>query len=208
MVIYPALISPSSAGCVLLRRFSNFTCLFAEKSLFPSANWDICSNVIRVNVNNVILNCNRVGNESTVQVNAFPYALSPSRKNSRTGKVSATSWHSGLTAREGGRRRWWPRPTPPPISTGTRPFPLSPRSRCGWECITTKETGRSAGWSPCSLRREVRDSRQEFIAVLRNFNNMELNRMKAISQTLKNITQQLIRGFERMYCLVLWLFLR
>lgn len=41
----------------------------------------------------------------------------------------------------------------------------------------------------------------EFIAV----NNMQLNDMKAIFQTLKNFTQRPIQGFERIYCLVLWL---
>lgn len=87
---------------------------------------------------------------------SFFSILSLSQKNSKTEKVSATSWRSGPTAHVDGKRKWWPQQTPPPINTETRPSPLSPRLRCVWGCITTKETGPSAGWLLCSLQKEVR----------------------------------------------------
>lgn len=87
---------------------------------------------------------------------SFFSILSLSQKNSKTEKVSATSWRSGLTAHVDGKRKWWPQQTPPPINTEMRPSPLSPRLRCAWGCITTKETGPSARWLLCSLQKEVR----------------------------------------------------
>lgn len=118
---------------------------------------------------------------------ALPFSLpSLSQKNSKMEKVSATSWRFGPMAHVDGKRKWWPQQTPPPINTEMRPSPLSPRLRCGWGCITIKETGPSAGWLLCSLQKEVRVRcvpwLMGFIAVLYNFNNVQLNSTDGVSR--------------------------